>query len=64
MCLSREGWAQNDRIQEEDSSCGPTEAHVTEVEPENQTLNEPVTTSGDVNRGSYDKFERNLKVQI
>ncbi|KAG7227594.1 hypothetical protein INR49_005409 [Caranx melampygus] len=42
--------AQNDHIQEGDSSCSPREDHVTEVEPENQTLIEPVTTSGDLNR--------------
>ncbi|XP_042350026.1 integral membrane protein GPR155 [Plectropomus leopardus] len=45
VCLSRGSWAQNDQTQEEDSA----EALVTEVDPENQTLFEPVTSSGDPN---------------
>ncbi|GAA6231177.1 integral membrane protein GPR155 isoform X1 [Lates japonicus] len=50
VCLSRGSWAQNDEIPEGDSSVGTAEDLVTEVEPENQTLVEPVTSSGDVNR--------------
>ncbi|KAL7384422.1 hypothetical protein ABVT39_001938 [Epinephelus coioides] len=46
VCLSRGSWAQNDQIQEGNSA----EDLVTEVEPDNQTLFEPVTTSGDPNR--------------
>ena len=47
MCLSRGSWAQNDQNQEGNSA----EDLVAEVEPENQTLCEPVTPSGGLNRG-------------
>lgn len=49
VCLSRGSWAQNDQIQEGNSA----EDLVTEVEPENQTLFEPVTPPGDPNRGTF-----------
>ncbi|XP_051260967.1 integral membrane protein GPR155 [Dicentrarchus labrax] len=45
VCLSRESWAQNDQIQEGNSS----ENLVTEVEPEDQDMFEPVPTSGGLN---------------
>ncbi|XP_070770945.1 lysosomal cholesterol signaling protein [Enoplosus armatus] len=48
VCLSRGSWAQNDQIQEEEANSA--EDLVTEVEPENQTLCEPVTPAGDLNR--------------
>ncbi|XP_023261468.1 integral membrane protein GPR155 isoform X1 [Seriola lalandi dorsalis] len=50
VCLSRGSWAQSDQVQEGNSSSGSGENLVTEVEPENQTLVEPVTPSGDLNR--------------
>ncbi|XP_031153236.1 integral membrane protein GPR155 isoform X2 [Sander lucioperca] len=46
VCLNRGSWAHNDQIQEENAA----EDLVTEVEPENQTLFEPVTPSGDLNK--------------
>lgn len=46
--LSRGSWAQNDQVQEGNSS----ENLVTEVEPENQSLFEPVSTAGGPNRGT------------
>ncbi|XP_044221652.1 integral membrane protein GPR155 [Thunnus albacares] len=46
VCLSRGSWVQNDQIQEGNT----VEDLVNEVEPENQTLFEPVTPSGDLNR--------------
>ncbi|KAM9347282.1 lysosomal cholesterol signaling protein [Symphorus nematophorus] len=46
VCLSRGSWAQNDQNQEGNSA----EDLVTEVEPENQTLCEPVTPSRGLNR--------------
>lgn len=45
VCLSRGSWAHNDQNQEGNSE----EDLVTEVEPENQTLFEPVVSSGDLN---------------
>ncbi|XP_040912872.1 integral membrane protein GPR155 [Toxotes jaculatrix] len=50
VCLSRGSWAQNDQTQEGNSSFDNAENLVTEIEPENQTLVEPVTPSGDLNR--------------
>ncbi|KAM6979264.1 lysosomal cholesterol signaling protein-like isoform 2-T2 [Tautogolabrus adspersus] len=47
VCLSRGSWAQNQHIQEGSSA----EALVTEVEPENENLFEPVPPSGELNRG-------------
>lgn len=49
VCLNRGSWAHNDQIQEENAA----EDLVTEVEPENQTLFEPVTPSGDLNKGTF-----------
>ncbi|XP_070831792.1 lysosomal cholesterol signaling protein [Chaetodon trifascialis] len=46
VCLSRGSWAQNDQIQEGNSA----DDLVTEVEPEGQSLFEPVL-SGSINRG-------------
>ncbi|XP_034740924.1 integral membrane protein GPR155 isoform X3 [Etheostoma cragini] len=46
VCLNRGSWAHNDQIQEENVA----EDLVTEVEPENQSLFEPVTPSGDLNK--------------
>ncbi|XP_029314362.1 integral membrane protein GPR155 isoform X2 [Cottoperca gobio] len=45
ICLSRVSWAHNDQIQEGNS----TENLVSEEEPENQSLFEPITPSGDLN---------------
>uniref|UniRef100_A0A3B4Y7N3 G protein-coupled receptor 155 n=1 Tax=Seriola lalandi dorsalis TaxID=1841481 RepID=A0A3B4Y7N3_SERLL len=42
VCLSRGSWAQSDQVQEGNSSSGSGENLVTEVEPENQTLVEPI----------------------
>ncbi|KAM7380525.1 hypothetical protein PAMP_003815 [Pampus punctatissimus] len=50
VCLSRGSWAQNNQIQEENSSFGTVDDLVTEVEPENQTLIEPVIIPGDLNQ--------------
>ncbi|KAM7407431.1 hypothetical protein PAMA_003247 [Pampus argenteus] len=50
VCLSRGSWAQNDQIQEENSSFDTVDDLMTEAEPENQTLIEPVIISGDLNR--------------
>ncbi|CAB1417274.1 unnamed protein product [Pleuronectes platessa] len=49
VCLSRGSWAQNDQILEENISSDFAEDLVMEVEPENQTPFEPVTSSGDLN---------------
>ncbi|XP_032384826.1 integral membrane protein GPR155 isoform X2 [Etheostoma spectabile] len=46
VCLNRGSWAHSDQIQEENAA----EDLVTEVEPENQTLCEPVTPSGDLSK--------------
>ena len=48
MFLSRGSWAQNDQVQEGNSA----ENLVTEDEPENQSLFEPVSTVGGPNRGT------------
>ncbi|XP_026231756.1 integral membrane protein GPR155 [Anabas testudineus] len=48
--LSRGSWAQEDQIQEENSSFGIVEDQVIEAEPEIQTLVEPVIPSADLNR--------------
>ncbi|XP_058472121.1 integral membrane protein GPR155 [Solea solea] len=50
VCLSRGSWPQNDQILEGNSSSGPIEDLVTEVEPENQTPFEAVNTPGDLDR--------------
>ncbi|XP_053295364.1 integral membrane protein GPR155 [Pleuronectes platessa] len=52
VCLSRGSWAQNDQILEGNSSSDFAEDLVMEVEPENQTPFEPVTSSGDLNSNS------------
>ncbi|XP_019945714.2 lysosomal cholesterol signaling protein [Paralichthys olivaceus] len=49
VCVSRGSWAQDDHILEGNSSSDFAEDLVMEVEPENQTLSEPVTPSGDLN---------------
>ncbi|XP_026150689.1 integral membrane protein GPR155 isoform X2 [Mastacembelus armatus] len=50
VCLSRGSWAQNDQIQEGNSSFATAEDLEVEVEPENETVAEPVAPSGDLNR--------------
>ncbi|AWP13144.1 putative integral membrane protein GPR155 [Scophthalmus maximus] len=50
VCLRRGSWAQNDQLLEGNSSLGTAEDLVTEVEPENPTLFEPVAPSADFNR--------------
>lgn len=52
VLLSRGSWAQEDQIQEENSSFGIVEDQVIEAEPEIQTLVEPVIPSADLNRGT------------
>ncbi|XP_068429089.1 lysosomal cholesterol signaling protein [Clinocottus analis] len=47
VCLSRGSWSHSDQSQEGNS----TEELVTEIEPEDQTLIEPITPSGDLNGG-------------
>ncbi len=54
VCLSRGSWTQNDPTQE--GNCADN--LVTEVEPENQNLFEPDTTSRGVNGGTFPCFER------
>ncbi|XP_041806522.1 integral membrane protein GPR155 [Chelmon rostratus] len=46
VCLSRGSWAQNDHVQEGNSA----NDLVTEVEPGDQSLFEPITPSGNLNR--------------
>uniref|UniRef100_A0A8D3E3A6 G protein-coupled receptor 155 n=1 Tax=Scophthalmus maximus TaxID=52904 RepID=A0A8D3E3A6_SCOMX len=53
VCLRRGSWAQNDQLLEGNSSLGTAEDLVTEVEPENPTLFEPVAPSADFNRGTF-----------
>ncbi|XP_072253132.1 lysosomal cholesterol signaling protein [Leuresthes tenuis] len=47
VCLSRGSWAQTDQNPGGNSSFDTAEEHVTEVEPEIQTMVEPITTAGD-----------------
>uniref|UniRef100_A0A8C3ATM5 G protein-coupled receptor 155 n=1 Tax=Cyclopterus lumpus TaxID=8103 RepID=A0A8C3ATM5_CYCLU len=48
VCLSRGSWTHSDQSQEGNSA----EDLMTEIEPDNQTLIEPITPSGDVNTGT------------
>lgn len=57
VCLSRGSWAQNDQIQEGNSA----DDLVTEVEPENHPLFEPVPPSEGLNRGTFSLSESFLK---